>query len=525
MNVFAEKNPKTEEQSVITEHSSANDHRITVYTRPERTTLQQLGDNSVGVQQLRTYQDMANDFTSQAVQRKVNETGLPDNLKTGIEQLSGVSMNDVKVHYNSSQPAQLNAHAYAQGTNIHLASGQEKHLPHEAWHVVQQKQGRVKPTMQLKGKVAINDDAGLEKEADEMGNLALQRKESSYSIPFNVENPVSSSADNGVAQLYKISYFKAATPTTLVKNGKPEDEVTESDGAMIENITQKDYETAGSATNDKVRTVSRFMSNMTGVSFIAGHMLNKHLLGEGNINENITSITASANSQQSKKVEEPAKAAVRAPGSDVTYWTKVTHRGNVGKDDNNYAAGHALQIETGYVNNNDKTGITELINTVTPVKAKKPFMAGGFGGEIKKGGTLDKLADAKATTLSYITDELKEFLNPKDAFLLFQKAVGGKRLYEEHLNRYYPNIPDSAIQVYGNWKASGSYRNGPSEDDLFKELNSLGGNIWLDIFVAIKYPKETLWEKLDAFIKIKGEVPHDDPRKTARFILEFKNIL
>jgi hypothetical protein len=35
-------------------------------------------------------------------------------------------MDDVKVHYNSAKPAQLNAHAYAQGTDIHIASGQEK---------------------------------------------------------------------------------------------------------------------------------------------------------------------------------------------------------------------------------------------------------------------------------------------------------------------------------------------------------------------------------------------------------------
>ena len=82
-------------------------------------------------------------------------------------------MDDVRVHYNSSKPAQLQAHAYAQGTNIHLASGQEKHLPHEAWHVVQQKQGRVKPTMQMKGKVNINDDEGLEREADVMGSKAM----------------------------------------------------------------------------------------------------------------------------------------------------------------------------------------------------------------------------------------------------------------------------------------------------------------------------------------------------------------
>ncbi len=116
--------------------------------------------------------------SAQAIQRKSgneNNTGLPDTLKSGIENLSGYSMDDVKVHYNSPQPAQLQAHAYAQGTDIHIAPGQEKHLPHEAWHVVQQKQGRVQPTQQLKGKVNINDDAGLEKEADVMGAKALQQ--------------------------------------------------------------------------------------------------------------------------------------------------------------------------------------------------------------------------------------------------------------------------------------------------------------------------------------------------------------
>ncbi len=113
-------------------------------------------------------------FVDQPVQRKENNTGLPDQLKSGVESLSGIDISDVKVHYNSSQPAQLNAHAYAQGNQIHIAPGQEKHLPHEAWHVVQQKQGRVKPTMQLKGKVNINDDVGLEKEADVMGGKAMQ---------------------------------------------------------------------------------------------------------------------------------------------------------------------------------------------------------------------------------------------------------------------------------------------------------------------------------------------------------------
>jgi len=105
---------------------------------------------------------------------KANDTGLPDGLKAGMEDLSGFSLNDVNVHYNSDRPAQLRAYAYTQGRDIHVGPGQEKHLPHEAWHVVQQKQGRVNATMQMKG-VGINDDAGLEREADVMGKQAVQR--------------------------------------------------------------------------------------------------------------------------------------------------------------------------------------------------------------------------------------------------------------------------------------------------------------------------------------------------------------
>ncbi|MFM9972349.1 MAG: DUF4157 domain-containing protein [Burkholderiales bacterium] len=101
-----------------------------------------------------------------------NRTGLPDQLKTGIESLSGMSMDHVRVHYNSAEPAQLNALAYAQGSDIHVAPGQEHHLPHEAWHVVQQAQGRVKPTMQMKEGVPVNDDVQLEREADLMGHKA-----------------------------------------------------------------------------------------------------------------------------------------------------------------------------------------------------------------------------------------------------------------------------------------------------------------------------------------------------------------
>jgi Domain of unknown function (DUF4157) len=99
--------------------------------------------------------------------------GLPDALRTNMEALSGVALGDVRVHHHSSLPAQMQAQAYAQGHDIHLAAGQEKHLPHEAWHVVQQKQGRVKAKAQMSG-IDVNDDPSLEREADVMGGKALR---------------------------------------------------------------------------------------------------------------------------------------------------------------------------------------------------------------------------------------------------------------------------------------------------------------------------------------------------------------
>jgi hypothetical protein len=130
---------------------------------------------------------------------RANNTGLPDQLKSGIESLSGLSMDHVRVHYNSSQPAQLNALAYAQGSDIHLGPGQERHLPHEAWHVVQQAQGRVRPTMQMKDRVTVNDDVGLEREADVMGTKALEGGDRVDETHRSVSLPIETAQRKAVA--------------------------------------------------------------------------------------------------------------------------------------------------------------------------------------------------------------------------------------------------------------------------------------------------------------------------------------
>ncbi|GHV01496.1 hypothetical protein AGMMS49521_1870 [Campylobacterota bacterium] len=80
------------------------------------------------------------------------------------------------------------AKAYAQGRDIFIAPGQEHHLPHEAWHVVQQMQGRVKPTAIVNG-VELNDDAELEREAEEMGIAVINTNQQKQYHNNIIESP------------------------------------------------------------------------------------------------------------------------------------------------------------------------------------------------------------------------------------------------------------------------------------------------------------------------------------------------
>lgn len=105
-----------------------------------------------------------------------DKTGIPRKMKTGFEHSSGFSFDDVRVHYNSEKPAQLHAHAYTQGNEVYVAPGQEKHLPHELGHVVQQKSDIVKPTGEIGG-LPLNDDAAMENGADMIAENAENAEE------------------------------------------------------------------------------------------------------------------------------------------------------------------------------------------------------------------------------------------------------------------------------------------------------------------------------------------------------------
>jgi uncharacterized protein DUF4157 len=108
---------------------------------------------------------------------------LPEAVRARMERALGADFSNVRIHQDARAES-LGALAYTQGAEIHFAPGQyrpdsqqgQELLGHELAHVVQQVQGRVRATAQAKG-VAINDDAALEREADEMGASAARGEE------------------------------------------------------------------------------------------------------------------------------------------------------------------------------------------------------------------------------------------------------------------------------------------------------------------------------------------------------------
>ena len=111
------------------------------------------------------------------IQRKSNGK-MPEAVQSKMESAIGADFSDVNIHVGS-QASDVGALAYTQGSDIHFAPGQynpdsssgQQLLGHELAHVKQQREGRVQPTTQAKG-LPINDDPGLEREADRMGQKA-----------------------------------------------------------------------------------------------------------------------------------------------------------------------------------------------------------------------------------------------------------------------------------------------------------------------------------------------------------------
>ncbi|MCB9234973.1 MAG: DUF4157 domain-containing protein [Bacteroidia bacterium] len=116
------------------------------------------------------------------VQRKESsENGLPENVQGKMENSLGSDFSNVNIHENSNSASDMGALAYTQGNDVHFAPGQFKPdtrsgqelIGHELTHVVQQREGNIKPTTEVNGQ-GVNNDKGLEAEADSMGAKAAR---------------------------------------------------------------------------------------------------------------------------------------------------------------------------------------------------------------------------------------------------------------------------------------------------------------------------------------------------------------
>ena len=164
---------------------------------------------------------------------------LPSTLRAMVRRASGVATDDVRVHYNSPEPAQLNALAYTQGSEIHLGPGQEHALGHEVTHVVQQKQGRVRRTTTVHG-LAINDDAALEQEADgaQLGRPAGPVVPATEALQL-LKAKIPGSAPNAVVTVADVRARLALFRAQVEEYRNYPDEVAAADGAVLASVEQR----------------------------------------------------------------------------------------------------------------------------------------------------------------------------------------------------------------------------------------------------------------------------------------------
>ena len=214
------------------------------------------------------YDQKQDDNSQQQIQRKPNKTGIPDRLKAVVEHFSGVSLDEVRVHYNSEKPAEMGALAYAEYPNIYIGPGQEKHLPEEVWHIVQQIKGEVSATTSIAGK-KVNDSPQLEDKAKTEGTKAsrstvdednISELETSRGPSQKVSQLATPDPNSETTESYE-EYNKrrrtaqgTVTTLTLKKitdeqydEAKPNDPVTQETGYTVYDIAaderQQDWET------------------------------------------------------------------------------------------------------------------------------------------------------------------------------------------------------------------------------------------------------------------------------------------
>jgi len=116
-------------------------------------------------------------------------------MKLDFEQRSGLSFDDVRIHYNSDKPSGFHTDAYTYGTDVYIAPGQSSVLRHELGHVIQQKRG-VRRHDSTENGVPVSSAPEIEKQADEFGWSSLPNvrpellRQSGNTLPVVMKAPI-----------------------------------------------------------------------------------------------------------------------------------------------------------------------------------------------------------------------------------------------------------------------------------------------------------------------------------------------
>ncbi len=158
---------------------------------------------------------------------------LPQPVQAKMADAFDFNFDSVRVHQDDKASA-MGALAYTQGSDVHFAPGQydpdsargQELLGHELAHVVQQTEGRVQATTQLKG-VGLNDDSALEREADDWGARAargesVDRGGQASAASAGSDAPVQRFKDYGATGEHdakKATHWANSTPLRVADDG------------------------------------------------------------------------------------------------------------------------------------------------------------------------------------------------------------------------------------------------------------------------------------------------------------------
>jgi hypothetical protein len=155
--------------------------------------------------------------------------------------------------------------------------------------------------------------------------------------------------------------------------------------------------------------------------YIAGHLLNDHLGGPGNLSANLAPIPKTANSQMSESIEKPAKKIVNEQRGWIRYEVRVTHKNDKGLDyPAQIDADMGVYDATGTLQNQTSSKIAiSRPSSYANGKQRRPVAQGQLGGAALQ----DSPQMLDEVVLSHEND-LRPFL--RDSAGLFELVIGSE---------------------------------------------------------------------------------------------------